>query len=48
MNFSSLLFNSYGLTECTFAVTSINISKDMICSENIPVGVSKRDLSIYM
>ena len=42
------IINSYGPTECTFAVTSTDISKDMVSSENVPVGVPKKDVSIYI
>ena len=47
--FSNLkIINSYGPTECTFAVTSIEINKSMIDSNEIPVGVPKNDVNIYI
>ena len=42
------IINSYGPTECTFAVTSIEINQEMLNSENIPVGVPKKDVEIYI
>lgn len=42
------IINSYGLTECTFAVTSIEINKSIIDSDEIPVGVPKNDVNIYI
>ena len=42
------IINSYGPTECTFAVTSIEINKEMLNSENIPVGIPKKDVEIYI
>ena len=39
------IINSYGPTECTFAVTSIKITKDF---ESIPVGIPKDDVKIYI
>ena len=42
------IINSYGPTECTFAVTSIEINKNMINSDEIPVGVPKDDVNIYI
>ena len=42
------IINSYGPTECTFAVTSIEINKEMENSENIPVGIPKKDVGIYI
>lgn len=42
------IINSYGPTECTFAVTSININEKMLNCENIPIGVPKKDNDIYI
>lgn len=42
------IINSYGPTECTFAVTSIEINKKMADNNNIPVGVPKKDVEIYI
>lgn len=42
------IINSYGPTECTFAVTSIEINKEIANTENIPVGVPKKDVRIYI
>ena len=42
------IINSYGPTECTFAVTSIEIEKKMIEEENIPVGRPKKDVNIFI
>ena len=42
------IINSYGPTECTFAVTSIEINEEMLNSENIPVGIPKKDVEIYI
>ena len=42
------IINSYGPTECTFAVTSIEIDKKMIDNDEIPVGVPKDDVNIYI
>lgn len=41
------IINSYGPTECTFAVTSINLSKGNI-EENISIGIPKKDTNIYI
>lgn len=38
------LINSYGPTECTFAVTSIEITN----SDDISVGIPKKDVDIYI
>lgn len=42
------IINFYGPTECTFAVTSIEISLEMANNNDIPVGKSKRDVEIYI
>ena len=42
------IINSYGPTECTFAVTSHNINHYINNDEDIPVGVPKQDVSIYI
>ncbi|MBR2289710.1 MAG: AMP-binding protein, partial [Clostridia bacterium] len=39
------IINSYGPTECTFAVTSIEVTKNM---KTIPVGRAKDDVTIYI
>ena len=41
------IINSYGPTECTFAVTSIEVKKDSNESE-ISVGMAKKDVKIYI
>lgn len=42
------IINSYGPTECTFAVTSYDINKSIENDVDIPVGVPKKDVSIYI
>lgn len=42
------IINSYGPTECTFAVTSLYINKDILNSDNIPVGFPKDNVNIYI
>lgn len=42
------IINSYGPTECTFAVTSIDINKNILNCENVPVGIPKKDVHIYI
>ena len=41
------IINAYGPTECTFAVTSVHLSKDMDLT-NISVGIPKDDVEIYI
>lgn len=40
------IINSYGPTECTFAVTSIEVPKDI--EDNMPVGIPKKDVKIFI
>jgi len=42
------IINSYGPTECTFAVTSIKLTRKDIQKENIPVGRPKEDTEIVI
>ena len=42
------IINSYGPTECTFAVTSIEVTKEMSQNKEIPVGISKKDTKVYI
>lgn len=42
------IINSYGPTECTFAVTSIEITQKMIEENDIPIGIPKSDVKIYI
>ena len=41
------IINMYGPTECTYAVTSIEVSRDNI-SEEIPIGFAKKDVKLYI
>jgi D-alanine--poly(phosphoribitol) ligase subunit 1 len=46
---SAKVFNTYGPTECTCAVTQVEITKDMTISvKPLPVGVVKPDCGIYI
>lgn len=42
------IINSYGPTECTFAITSIEITEDILAEDNIPVGKPKEDVEIFI
>lgn len=42
------IINSYGPTECTFAVTSIELNNDILNNDEIPVGVPKKDVQIFI
>lgn len=42
------IINSYGPTECTFAVTSIQINKNIESNDDIPIGIAKKDVKIYI
>ena len=40
------IINCYGPTECTFAVTSIEILRNFECEE-VPVGIPKKDVENF-
>ena len=42
------IINCYGPTECTFAVTSVEITKEILKQENIPIGKPKTDVEIII
>lgn len=42
------IINSYGPTECTFAVTSIEITDEILKRGNIPIGKPKKDVEIII
>lgn len=42
------VINSYGPTECTFAVTNIEITKQIESEDNIPVGIAKKDVELFI
>ena len=42
------IINCYGPTECTFAVTSIEITNEILKQENIPIGKTKKDVDIII
>lgn len=42
------IINSYGPTECTFAVTSIEVTDEILKQDNIPVGKPKEDTEIII
>lgn len=42
------IINSYGPTECTFAVTCLDIPQDITASDIIPVGKAKNDVEIFI
>ena len=42
------IINCYGPTECTFAVTSIEITNEILKQENIPIGKPKKDVEILI
>lgn len=42
------IINCYGPTEATFAVTSIEINKKMLNYEELPIGIPKEDVEIYI
>lgn len=40
--------NAYGPTEATFAVTSIEITREMLEQKVLPIGIPKKDVDIYI
>ena len=42
------IINSYGPTECTFAITNIEITQEMEDLDNLPVGRAKNDVEIFI
>ena len=42
------IINCYGPTECTFAVTSIEITNEILKQESIPIGKPKKDVEIII
>jgi len=42
------IINSYGPTECTFAVTAIEITREMLNQDELSIGVPKSDVSMYI
>ncbi len=42
------IINCYGPTECTFAVTSIEITRKILENDVIPVGIAKDNVKIYI
>ena len=41
------IINCYGPTECTFAITSVEITKEFI-DKDIPIGLPKNDVEIFV
>lgn len=42
------IINSYGPTECTVAVTSVEITRKMLKQNELPIGNSKENTNIYV
>lgn len=42
------IINCYGPTECTFAVTSIELSRNKVYKDEIPIGKPKKDVKIFI
>ncbi len=42
------IVNSYGPTECTFAVASIEVDNNILNNDEIPVGIPKEDVQIFI
>ena len=42
------IINTYGPTECTFAVTNIEVPRNQQYNKEIPIGMPKKDVNIYV
>lgn len=42
------IINSYGPTECTFAVTSVEITRELLIEDELPIGVTKSNVEIII
>ena len=42
------IINSYGPTECTYAITSIKITPELLSNDILAVGIPKKDVQIFI